>query len=278
MTMELRDSVSWQPGLMLREAREAQGMDLATVAGALLVPLATVEALEANRFESFAAPVYAKGYLRKYAEVLGLDPAVVLAAYAASSDHRPTEPTHVPLTPAVPPVRLRIARSVRWPSRRSFVVTAMLVLAVVAGNRYSGYLSSLAHSTRAVPASTTVANQTRESAESSIVLPVDGNDSSEASGVPRVSTAARVVGSTVTIRGLRTTFVQVLGADGTHLFDGQVRAGELHSAVGPGPWRIYLSDADGVELSLGAHIVDVPATRRTGVEARFGLEPDGTVR
>jgi len=30
-------------------------------------------------------------------------------------------------------------------------------------------------------------------------------------------------------------------------------------------------------VSLGAHIVDVPASKRTGTEARFGLRANGSI-
>jgi hypothetical protein len=83
--------------------------------------------------------------------------------------------------------------------------------------------------------------------------------------------------TTITLRGIRTAWVEIRDVSGSIIFSQQIRAGELHSATGAAPWRVYLGDADGVELSLGAHIVDVPASRRSGSEARFGLQPDGTI-
>jgi len=81
----------------------------------------------------------------------------------------------------------------------------------------------------------------------------------------------------LSIRGVKDAWVEVRGVDGTRLFYDHVRGGEMRTVHGAGPWRMYLSDADGVEVSLGAHIVDVPASRRSGAEARFGLKSDGTI-
>ena len=43
-----------------------------------------IEAIEANRFAALGAPVYAKGYLRKYAALLGLVAGVIVAALRGS--------------------------------------------------------------------------------------------------------------------------------------------------------------------------------------------------
>ena len=81
----------------------------------------------------------------------------------------------------------------------------------------------------------------------------------------------------ITIRGVKDAWVEVRGPDGSRLFYDHVRAGEMRAVRSAGPWRIYLSDADAVEVSLGAHIVDVPASNRAGSEARFGLRANGSV-
>jgi len=49
------------------------------VAEELHLDIRVIEALETNRFEALGAPVYARGHLRKYATLLGLSPATVLA-------------------------------------------------------------------------------------------------------------------------------------------------------------------------------------------------------
>jgi len=58
-------------GAQLRAARERQGMTVEQAAGSMRVDSAVIEALEAGRFFALGAPVFARGYLRHYAELLG---------------------------------------------------------------------------------------------------------------------------------------------------------------------------------------------------------------
>lgn len=93
------------PGELLRGEREQQRLSLQQVAEDLHLDARLVEALEEDRFAVLGAPVYARGHLRKYASVLGLEPAQVLERYEALSD-RPEVPTPVPattVTPLAPP-------------------------------------------------------------------------------------------------------------------------------------------------------------------------------
>jgi hypothetical protein len=58
---------------MLRDGREAQAIPMQSVADALHIPLAFVGALEKGDWSVMPAQVYARGYVRKYAEYLGYD-------------------------------------------------------------------------------------------------------------------------------------------------------------------------------------------------------------
>jgi cytoskeleton protein RodZ len=58
-------------GKQLLLARERQGLSIADAAASLRVDAAVIEALEGGRFFALGAPVFARGYLRHYAELLG---------------------------------------------------------------------------------------------------------------------------------------------------------------------------------------------------------------
>ncbi|MDR3438582.1 RodZ domain-containing protein [Telmatospirillum sp.] len=60
-------------GVLLREARVARGQDVAFVADALRIRQAYLEAIEEGRFEDLPGSTYAVGFVRGYAEYLGLD-------------------------------------------------------------------------------------------------------------------------------------------------------------------------------------------------------------
>jgi len=60
-------------GSSLREARERQGLDLSTVERETKIRGKYIRALEDEQFELLPAQTYVKGFLRTYAETLGLD-------------------------------------------------------------------------------------------------------------------------------------------------------------------------------------------------------------
>jgi cytoskeleton protein RodZ len=58
-------------GTRLRAGRERSGMTVLQAAEKLHVDAKMLEALEAERFSSFGAPVYVRGHLRNYADLVG---------------------------------------------------------------------------------------------------------------------------------------------------------------------------------------------------------------
>lgn len=68
-------------GRRLAAARRERNISLQDVANELHLDAPKVTALEQNRFEELGGAVFVKGYLRKYAEVVGLSAETVLADY-----------------------------------------------------------------------------------------------------------------------------------------------------------------------------------------------------
>ncbi|MBW4332044.1 DUF4115 domain-containing protein [Stakelama sp. CBK3Z-3] len=60
-------------GERLREAREAQGMQLTQVADATRIPLRHLESIESAQYSNLPSPTYAMGFARAYARVVGAD-------------------------------------------------------------------------------------------------------------------------------------------------------------------------------------------------------------
>jgi cytoskeleton protein RodZ len=69
------------PGSLLKKARERQGIEIGDVAAQLHLPTSIVKSLEADDFENLPGPVFAKGYLRNYARLFGLNEDSVVSAY-----------------------------------------------------------------------------------------------------------------------------------------------------------------------------------------------------
>lgn len=62
------------PGESLRAGREARGLSIATAAAQLNLPVSKVQLLEAGEFDKLPGHTFARGYVRSYARLLGMDP------------------------------------------------------------------------------------------------------------------------------------------------------------------------------------------------------------
>ena len=116
------------PGVsdMLRSRRMSLGYELSEIAVALRIRLAYLEAIEQARFGDLPGATYATGFLRTYAEHLGLDPQLVLRRFK--------EETSGGLTPKPELYLPKPAPESRIPGG------ALLLLAVVlAGSAYGGW-------------------------------------------------------------------------------------------------------------------------------------------
>ncbi len=106
-------------GPRLRAAREARNLSTEQAADDTRISLRFIEALEREEFDALPAPVYVRGFLRSYANYLGLEPQTLLddlnganaaeampAPYVRGPDRRATRPTPVPMRrePAPEPV------------------------------------------------------------------------------------------------------------------------------------------------------------------------------
>lgn len=69
------------PGARLRRAREARRMEPGRVANELRLKPAVIHALEHDDYASLPGPLFAGGYLRSYARLLGLDPEPLLEEF-----------------------------------------------------------------------------------------------------------------------------------------------------------------------------------------------------
>jgi len=93
-------------GSLLKEAREARGLSLEEVAAATRVRVPYLEALEADALNQLPAPVYARGYLRSYANLLELEPEPLVASLRPAREAErvvPMPARRAPWRPALSP-------------------------------------------------------------------------------------------------------------------------------------------------------------------------------
>jgi transcriptional regulator with XRE-family HTH domain len=114
-----------QLGERFREAREARGLSITDASTATRILPRYLQAIEAGDVASLPGDVYARGFIRNYAQLLGLPAEEMIALYRQERG----EPTsRIQIVPAaVPP---RTPRSCLIPS---FFVTFFTVLLLLAG-------------------------------------------------------------------------------------------------------------------------------------------------
>ena len=78
--------VAQGPGALLRQAREAAGLQPEALAQRLRLEPRVIEALEAEAYDRLPGPAFTKGYIRSVSKELGIDPAPLLAQYTSLSD------------------------------------------------------------------------------------------------------------------------------------------------------------------------------------------------
>lgn len=118
-------------GERLRSARKARALSVLQVADALHLEEPMVLALEEERFELLGAPVFVRGHLRRYAQLVGLAPDAVLEAYRVAAPDSMLPPLLVRPRAEVPGPRMG-----SWPLWLLAAVLAIgLFVALGGGNR-----------------------------------------------------------------------------------------------------------------------------------------------
>lgn len=105
-------------GRSLREARERRGLTLEDAEHATRIRIRYLAALEDERFDLIPGEAYTKGFLRSYAEILGLDGQLFVDEYNARFKE--------PEPPAPPPPRPRA-----WTGWKPAAALGALVIAAV---------------------------------------------------------------------------------------------------------------------------------------------------
>jgi cytoskeleton protein RodZ len=130
-------------GPILKQTRERQGMDLTTVEEETKIRSKYLRALEDEDWDVLPGPAYARGFIRAYADVLGLDSEVLVDAYRRRHEQPPTETYEL----AEPLLRGRSAGERPRPAAARYILlgalaaiaaVALLVLGLTAGGDEGG--------------------------------------------------------------------------------------------------------------------------------------------
>ena len=117
-------------GHILREARHAKMATLEDASRATRIKLDILEKLESEEFNQLVAPMYTKGFIKLYAEYLGLDSQAVVDAYLKSQGGLRRQGLRVETEAAI---RSRKPSELQLPLKSVVRAVAAVTLAVVLG-------------------------------------------------------------------------------------------------------------------------------------------------
>jgi cytoskeleton protein RodZ len=281
------------PGPQLKAEREKRGMSLQKAADELHLDAWVIEALEAGDYPRIGPTVYAKGHLKRYAGLLGLPAAAIMAGYESRAPASPA----VALTSQS--ARMAGARPEQQLSNlspgRAFGATVGLL--VLAGIFWWRPWHQRVSTQAPVPAA--AANPAAAAAPAQEPEPVPGieslkaspamvRDTSAASAVPASMTAPVSDANLAALPGagrarLRLSFsaaswVEVHDATGKSVFAGNGAANSVKTIAGVAPMRIYLGAGSGVALEINDRAVAIGSQFFSGDVARFEAGADGVLR
>lgn len=171
------------PGAQLRAARTVRAISIAQAAEALHLEEQSVTALEEERFEVLGAPVFVRGHLRRYAELLGLSAETVLEAYRASAPDSDTLPDL--LGSREPPEPRRLGPWVWWLA--AGVLLLLALLAWTGGRPYQALSAAASGLNIPVPAQPGIALEPQPMVPAAVVDPAP----QPTSALPPTPTAAQ---------------------------------------------------------------------------------------
>lgn len=284
-------------GERLAEARRAKQISLLEIAKELHVEESKIRALENNDFDVLGAPVFAKGHLKKYSQLVGVNHDDVLADYyqlTRSQEMPPVvikrkqpgrELSPVPWFAAVA-VLLLLALAYWLLIDRPFVTAPSPAVTAPA-------TAETAAPTEPEPEEPEPAEEATE--EGSVAeepdaeqVPADEVPTQRPAGEPQQAedTTQQAVQPATTSNLLpaagdddvrmSVTFIgdcwtEITDANGQRLFFQLGRGGRTVNVSGPGPLSVLFGDAANVEVRVNGEDFTIPAANRRGRTARLTI-------
>jgi cytoskeleton protein RodZ len=288
-------------GQDLRAARLRRGDDLASVSRALKIRKDHLEALEEDRFEQLPGRAYAIGFVRSYADYLGIDPVQSVERFKLEIAGRGND--------ALPPAAISTIEEDRQLPHGWIIIAAVVVLLVGYGiYRLALSADSLVNQpVAAVPqqlapkAAKIAAKPAAKAAAQSVAAPSPSNPGALAALPPQNGTAPQPgipaqglapnapqaaplpAGQTygqgnknarVVLRILQPTHVLVQGADDTVYINRTLNPGDTYKVPLVEGVTLTAQNGNAVELDLDGQAMGTASSNSDAVEA-VPLDPQG---
>jgi transcriptional regulator with XRE-family HTH domain len=203
-------------GELLRAARQKRHVSLEQVADATRIKVGYLEAIENGDYRLLPGPAYTSGFLRNYAQFLGLHPDDVVQDYRALQ----------PQPPSVVKPATRVLASGYDRQNRARLLWALLALAVLLGGGY-------------------IIRQYSRNAHA-YTPPLNVTPANLGSGISRPKAAPALSNIRLELRAVAPVWVRVT-ADGVRQFQGILRPNQ-HFRQWQGHRTIYVVTLDGAQL------------------------------
>ncbi|MEZ5528570.1 MAG: DUF4115 domain-containing protein [Porticoccaceae bacterium] len=242
------------PGEALSRARKEKGLDVDEVAIHLGLPPRVLCALEADDYDRLPAPMYVRGYVRRYCGLLELEEGQLLELveqqFAAQGivDHNPSIRLIAPPRKKIRPI---------W-----FVAPIVVLLLIALAVFIWGMLSNILNDGEAEQsASEPTAAEFTPALEMTALSNTSGNDlefaEPELDGAAMVEEAGDDGMRTLAIRVNQQSWVEVFDAEGDMLVADLKPSGTELEVTGLAPFNVTLGYAPGVELSFAGEPVSI---------------------
>ena len=225
MTNESGTSAATPPtslgiGEQLRVGREHRCLSKTWVANQLHLHENMVDALEHERFDRLAAPVFVKGYLRMYARLLELDEQIIIQPYVLS------------LGDQMQPVKPQSIKTRRYVLQPSIAGAVLLLIALsLTSMWYLKYPKAYVEAPDVPP----------NSQGWSAVRAANATVTSEGQTTP--------AGHSIVFEFLADSWVKVRDHDGNNVLRGMMENGAIRVLAGKPPFDITLGNSAGVKIS-----------------------------
>ncbi|HEY2035798.1 MAG TPA: RodZ domain-containing protein [Steroidobacteraceae bacterium] len=261
-------------GARLRSARERSRLTILQAAEKLHVDADILEALEAADFAALGAPVFVKGHLRHYAELVGESPEALFELYAQETRVPPPDLTRIPKPPPDDAGKL--------------VVPAVVVVIGFAVVGTVWWVLSLSHHqwttapSRPMPVSVAAATPVPQEQLTQPVRLAVGPHTVDPAARPGVAPAAELPAAAgppidAVFTYSADSWTEVYDATGRRLLYGMSTGPVTRKLEGVPPLTVMLGDASGVTIEVGGRAEVIARFVRADHTARFLIAADGRV-
>jgi cytoskeleton protein RodZ len=266
-------------GARLRSARERSRLTILQAAERLHLDPDILEALEANDFGALGAPVYVKGHLRHYAELVGESPEALFELYAQETRVPPPDLTRIP-KPLPDDMGKLVAPAVLVVIGFAVAGTVWWVLAL--SHHQWGASISRPVPVSVVAAATPVQQERPAAPTQPVGLAPPGAGTVQplahagtASGAPPAAAAGPRIDAVFTYSA--DSWTEVYDATGRRLLYGMSTGSVTRKLTGVAPLSVMLGDASGVTIEVSGRETSIARFVRSDHTARFLIAADGRV-